>query len=137
MVDNDLLGKILSWTTAAWAALILNGVAIFKAYPNWMARFNERRRDDAAEKASDWDRRTAEIERLHILLANREKLLSDRDDENDALRAENAQLLARSVTAEATLLGLGNARQREAERVAKERETAAKLATPNGNGNGK
>lgn len=140
-MDSEILSKIFSASAGVWAIFLAVTAAIFKAWPHIMGRSNERKRDiEAAEKA-DWDRRTEEIERLHARLANREKVLSDRDDENDRQRQENSELRqdrdewkGRAVTAEATLLGLGNARQREAERLAKERETATQLASPNGNG---
>lgn len=130
MADNDVLGKIFSAASAAWTFVLMCAVALFKAWPNIMGRINERRRDDATEKGSDWNRRTEEINRLHALLGNREKLLSDRDDENERLRQEKAELLTRAITAEATLQGYGEARQRQAI------EEAARRATENLVGNG-
>lgn len=111
MVDDGTLSKIFSVASAAWTFVLMCAVALFKAWPNIMGRINERRRDEATEKGSDWDRRTAEIERLHALLANREKLLADRDNENDALKKEKGEWMDRAIKAEATLQGYGEARQ--------------------------
>lgn len=111
MGDNDLLGKIFSAAAGVWAIFLALVVAIFKAWPAIMARQNERKRDSATEKAGDWERLRAEIERLHVAIANRERLLAERDDENAALQRQNIELLGRAVTAEAALMGMGVARQ--------------------------
>lgn len=97
----------------------MGAVALFKAWPHIMARLNERQRDIASEKAGDWERiraerdnAFAERDRIHALWIKCEE--------------ENVALLSRAITAEATLLGLGNARQREAERIATDRIVANK-----------
>lgn len=131
-VDNDVFSRIFSVASAAWTFVLGCAVALFKAWPNIMARINERRRDEATEKGSDWDRRTEEINRLHALLANREKLLADRDAENELLRQENTELRRDKVTAEATLQGYGEARNRLALEDAQRR--AIELAAKSGNG---
>lgn len=130
MGDDGLLGKIFSATAAAWTFVLMAAVALFKAWPNIMGRFNERRRDDATAKAEDWHRLRAEIDRLHASIANRERLLDESDNEKDALRRENIALLERAVKAEATLQGYGEARQRQAVEDAIKR-------LPNHSGNGK
>lgn len=130
MVDDNLLGKLFSATAAAWTFVLMCAVALFKAWPNIMARLNERRRDAAAEKAEDWHRLRAEIDRLHASIANRERLLAELDDERIELQKENISLLARAVKAEATLQGYGEARQRQAIEEATKR-------LPNHSGNGK
>lgn len=109
MVDNDALGKLFSWATAAWGALLLNAVALFKAWPNIMARINERRRDSAAERADDWQRLRAERDRLQQMLT--------------VCETARIEWQARAVTAEATLLGMGMARQRVQEVEAAKRLT--------------
>lgn len=131
MVDGlaDKLSGIFTVPVAAWTFVGMVAAAWFRTRPKIMAMLNERRRDSAEEKGSDWDRRTAEIERLHALLANREKLLADRDVENELLRQENAELRRAKVTAEATLQGYGEARQRQAID-----EAAKRLPPPSGNG---
>lgn len=120
MVD-DALGKLFSAAAGVWAIFLTLVVAIVKGWPAVMGRLNERRRDDATAKAEDWHRLRAELDRKDAHLANREKLLSERDDENAALMKENIILLGRAVAAEATLLGLGQAKQEAAKILSAER----------------
>lgn len=132
MADNDVLGKLFSAAAGVWAIFLALLVAIFKAWPAVMGRQNERKRDTDSEKARDWERLRAEIDRKDARIANREKLLAERDDENDALQKENIALLARAVTAESALQGIGHARQEAAAIVAVERLSDA--AKKEGNG---
>jgi hypothetical protein len=129
--ENGVLDKIFSVASAAWTLVLMAAVALFKAWPAIMGRFNERRRDNATEKAEDWHRLRAEIDRKDARIANLEKVLSDTDDENSELRKVNINLLARAVTAESALQGIGHARQEAAAIVAAERLTEKK---PEGNG---
>lgn len=130
MGDNDVLGKIFSAAAGVWAIFLALAVAMFKAWPNIMGRYNERRRDDATAKAEDWHRLRAEIDRLHAAIANRDRLLAELDDEKNELQRENIDLLGRAVKAEAALQGYGDARQRQAVEDAIKR-------LPNHSGNGK
>lgn len=130
MGDNDVLGKIFSAAAGVWAIFLALVVAMFKAWPNIMGRYNERRRDDATAKAEDWHRLRAEIDRLHAAIANRDRLLAELDDEKNELQRENIDLLGRAVKAEAALQGYGDARQRQAVEDAIKR-------LPNHSGNGK
>jgi hypothetical protein len=119
--DNDVLGKIFSAAAGVWAIFLAVVVAIFKGWPAIMGRLNERKRDAAAAEAEDWHRLRAEIDRLHASIANRERLLAESDDEKDELRREKFEWMTRAVTAEATLLGLGQSKQEAAKIVAAER----------------
>lgn len=98
---DEAFSKIFSVATAAWAALCLNAVALFKVWPHIMERLNERYRDTAAEKASDWQRLREENKRLHQLLA--------------ICQTDRVEWMGRAITAEATLLGMGIGRQQVAE----------------------
>ena len=97
MVDDGLLGKIFSISTAAWTAVLMLAVRLFHTWPNIQARQNERKRDAAAEKAGDWDRLRDENKRLHAML--------------DKCETERLKALERAVKAEATLQGYGELRQ--------------------------
>lgn len=97
MVNDDLLGRIFSVASAAWTFVLINAVALFKAWPNIMARVNERRRDQAAEEMSDWTRLREERDGLQRRLTECEK--------------ERVKWMARAITAEATLQGYGELRQ--------------------------
>lgn len=105
-MDNGALDKIFSVATAAWAALCLNAVALFKVWPAIMQRLNERHRDIAAERASDWERIRSERD-----VAREERdLVRDRWAECERISNER---LGRAVIAEATLIS----RDREAGRA--------------------
>jgi hypothetical protein len=132
MGDNDLLGKIFSAAAGVWAIFLALLVAIFKAWPAIMGRTNERRRDDATQKAEDWHRLRAEIDRKDVHSANQDRVLAEADATIDALRREKFEWMTRAVTAEATLLGLGQSKQEAAKIVAAERIVDA--AKKNGNG---
>jgi hypothetical protein len=104
MDDTGLLGRIWSFLSvqlAAWAIFCLNVVA-------WLKVRNERLRDISTEKANDWDRVRAERDRYHELLVKCQR--------------ERNEYMARAVKAEATLDGLGEARQEAQRIVSAERE---------------
>jgi hypothetical protein len=106
-LDDNILGKIFSAAAGVWTMVAMVAVALFKAWPGIMERTNERRRDAATEKAGDWDRLRVERDRLRELLTQCER--------------ERLEWQGRAVIAEATLLGLGTARQQLAVIEAKER----------------
>lgn len=122
MGEDTLLDKIFSSASGVWAIVCMVAVGLFKAWPLVMERANERRRDSAAEKAGDWERIRAERNELRALLRECEK--------------ERVEWQARAVTAEATLLGLGTARQQAQQIVSVERQIDAITRDANGNGNG-
>lgn len=116
MADNDWLGKIFSVAGAAWVAAAMLAVRLFHTWPNVMARINERRRDAATEKSDDWqrvrderDHALQQVETLRALLAECERLSIER--------------LGRAITAEATLLGLGEGRNIATAQAVAERMT--------------
>jgi hypothetical protein len=86
-------------------------LALFKAWPLILERVNERRRDDATAKAGDWERIRAERNELRCLLRECER--------------ERSDLLRRAITAEATLLGMGDANQKAQRIVSTERQIDA------------
>lgn len=105
-MDSGALDKIFSVATAAWAALCLNAVALFKAWPSIMGRLNERQRDIVFERERDWERIRSERD-----VAREERdLVRDRWAECERISHER---LGRAVIAEATLIS----RDREAGRV--------------------
>lgn len=114
MVENELLGKVFSVTSAAWTFVLINAVALFKAWPNIMGRINERRRDQAAELLADWTRIREERDSLQRRLSECEK--------------ERVKWMGRAITAEATLQGYGELRQLRAI------SEAAKRVPPEGSG---
>lgn len=118
MVDDDTLGKIFSWATAAWLAVAMLAVRLFHTWPNVMARINERRRDSATEKAGDWRRLRDEIARL-------DERCDGLQREVDECREREGEWMRRAMTAEAALLGIGMGRNEAATIVAVERLTDA------------
>lgn len=138
-MDNDLLGKIFSVATAAWTAVCMAAVALFKAWPAIMARINERYRDTAAEKANDWQR----IRDERDLACEERDMVRDRWAEDEAkhrreiakCEAEKLDCERRAVTAEATLLGLGIGKNIAASQAAAERAAQKPEAHRDG-GNG-
>jgi len=126
---DELLGKIFNAATGVWAIFCAIVVALFKAWPAVMGRLNERRRDMAAEEASDWERLRSERDRLRGLLEGTDSLLAARDAKIAQLQQEKVELLSRAIQAEATLQGYGEARQRLAVE-----EAAKRLAPPEGGG---
>lgn len=122
-MDENVLGKIFSAATAAWAAVCMLAVGLFKTWPLIMERVNERRRDSVAERAGDWTRLREENERLHRQLADCEKM--------------RVEWMRRAITAEATLQGYGDVDQRVAMRLAAERlamEEENRRKKPEGSG---
>lgn len=115
-MDNELFSKIFSAATAAWAAVCMAAVALFKVWPAVMQRLNERQRDLAAEKANDWER----IRNERDLACEERDMVRDRWAECEANRLE---WMARAITAEATLLGLGMGRNEATTILAAERIT--------------
>lgn len=113
-MDNDLFAKIFSAATAAWAAVCMAAVALFKAWPAIMSRLNERHRDIAAERAGDWDR----------IRSERDLACEERDLVRDRWAACEAEILewkARAITAEAYQLGVGMGRNEATTILAAER----------------
>lgn len=121
---DDIFGKIFSATAGVWAIFLVNVVAAWKIVPALLERINERRRDAAAAEASDWERIRAERndareerDRIHTLWIKCEE--------------EMMEWKSRAITAEATLQGYGEARQKLAVEEAAKRLTSK---TPGGNG---
>lgn len=112
------VGQLFSVELGVFIIAAINLVALFKVWPLWMARLNERRRDVAAERNSDW----GHMQELHALLAEEVKRLSDRlkavEAENDEcrqnlarVRDELAEERAARVNFQAYLEGRGQADQ--------------------------
>lgn len=104
-MDDSAFSKIFSAAAGVWALVAMASVALFRAWPLIMARLNERRRDNAAEKAGDWDRIRSERD------VAREECDLVRDRWAECERISNERL-GRAVIAEATLI----ARDKEAGR---------------------
>ncbi len=120
-MDEGVFNKIFSAAAGVWAMALMAAVALFKAWPHILGRFNERARDSAVEKAGDWERLRDERDRLRGLLAECDK--------------EKGEWMRRAITAEATLQGYGNALQQASTIVAAERLIdAQKRDGPQGGG---
>lgn len=100
-MDETIFDKIFSAAAGVWTLVLMAAVALFKAWPHILQRINERQRDSAAEKAEDWRRLRDERDRLQRLLTQCE--------------TERIAWMARAVTAEAQILGIGMGRQQVAE----------------------
>jgi hypothetical protein len=118
MVDDDVLGRIFNATAAAWTFVLMTAVALFKAWPSIMGRFNERSRDVDSAKGRDWDRLRAEIVRL-------DERCDHLQTEVDACREREGVWMARAIAAEAYQLGKGQARQDAQVIVSTERQIDA------------
>jgi hypothetical protein len=127
-LDEGVFNKIFSAATGVWTLVLMCAVALFKAWPNVMERFNERRRDAAAEEAGDWERVRSERDRLRDRLHICEERI-------DLLEQEKGEWMRRAITAEATLQGYGEARQRQAIEAAAKRLTDER--PPDAKNNGK
>lgn len=127
-MDDSVFDRIFSAAAGVWTLVCLAAVALFRAWPLILERHNERRRDNAVEKAGDWDRIRSERD-----VAREERdLVRDRWAECQAeLNAERAAHMKLRAYHE----GLGEARQDAARIVAAERLIEANKK--NGNGSGK
>jgi len=118
---DDLFNKIFSAAAGVWALVCMVAVALFRAWPHIMGRWNERLRDRIAEEAGDWER----------IRSEREVLREERDMVRDrwaACEAERIAWMERAMRAEAIIQGYGEARQLLA------MDEALKRAEERGNG---
>lgn len=111
---DETLGKIFSAAAGLWALVLVNAVALYRAWPNIMARINERHRDREAEKSGDWSRLRAEIKRLDERCDHLQTAV-------DECREREADWMHRAIASEAAHLGEGEARQEASRIVAVER----------------
>lgn len=124
-MDEGVFDKIFSAAAGVWALVCMAAVALFRAWPHILGRFNERHRDRAAEEAADWDRIRSERD-----VAREERdMVRDRWAECEAQRIE---WMGRAVKAEAIIQGWSEARQRIAIEEAAKRIVSDKV----GNGGG-
>ena len=86
-------------------------VAMFKIWPLIMARINERRRDTASEKASDWERLRDEVGRLSGRVEALERKVDDCERERDAERTRANAAEAELIRFRAYHEGTGQGRQ--------------------------
>lgn len=125
-MDEGIFNKIFSAATGVWTLVLMAAVALFKAWPHVLGRFNERYRDKLAEEAGDWERIRAERD-----VAREERdLVRDRWAE---CQAELAAERAAHMELKAYHDGLGAARN-EAQRILSEEREAAKKRHAEGNG---
>jgi hypothetical protein len=103
-LDDNWFNRIFSAAAGVWALVAMAAVALFRAWPQILGRFNERYRDRQAEAAADWDRIRSERD-----VAREERdLVRDRWAQCEA---ERLQWMARAIAAEAALVGRGQAAQ--------------------------
>lgn len=113
---DDLFNKLFSAAAGVWALVCMAAVALFRAWPHIMGRWNERYRDRLAEEAGDWER----------IRAERDVAREERDMVRDrwaACEADRIEWMERAVRAEAALQGYGEARQRLAVEEALKRQS--------------
>jgi len=111
---DETLGKIFSAAAGLWALVLVNAVALYRAWPQIMARINERHRDREAEKSGDWSRLRAEIVRLDERCDHLQTAV-------DECREREADWMSRAISAEAVQLGQGEAMQQAQRIVSAER----------------
>jgi uncharacterized protein YlxW (UPF0749 family) len=122
-MPNETLLSFFRWSVAPlWViALTVLGLAV-KIYPAILARINERRRDQAAEKAGDWTRLRDEVGRL----AERVKALEEKvevcERERDEAKHQLASERAGRLEAEAMLMARQRSDQDLQRRLSAERE---------------
>lgn len=106
--------RIFSAATGIWTLVCMAAVALFKAWPHILGRFNERYRDREAAESADWERIRAERD-----VAREERdLVRDRWAQCEAERIE---WMGRAVRAEAIIQGYGEAKQLQAIEEAQKR----------------
>jgi seryl-tRNA synthetase len=114
-MDDALIARLFNATTGVWTLVVVAIssalVAWVRSRPSLRERDNERRRDVAAEKASDFQRLREEVARLSERVEALENKVDECEKERDDWRN-------RAVTAEAELIrlqafehGYGEARQ--------------------------
>jgi len=101
---DNVFDRIFSAAAGVWAMVAMVSVALFKAWPNIMARINEGKRDSASERAGDWDR----IRHERDVAREERDLVRDRWAECEA---DRLVWMARAMKAEAIIQGYGEARQ--------------------------
>ena len=106
-MHESLFDKLYSTATFAAAILAANLVALFKVWPLIKERINERHRDAATEKAGDWSRLRAEINRL-------DERCDHLQSEVDSCREREGEWMHRALEAEAIVQGFGEVRQLQA-----------------------
>ncbi len=115
------MGNVPGWAYVVgfplWAWFGLAFARAIRESPNLWARWNERARDVAAEKTGDWSRLRAEIARLDERCDHLQR-------EVDECREREGVWMQRAISAEAALLGMGDAKQEAQRIVSAEREAA-------------
>lgn len=121
MVDVQALSQLFSVETGVWSIAAIASVLAFrvwKVFPEFMARLNERRRDHDSASDRLQDRLAARVEKLEHRCDKLEEELAECHRERDEWRS-------RAVAAEAFLTGEGQARQTGQMIVSAEREADA------------
>lgn len=106
-MDESVFNKVFSAASAAWAIVLLNAVALFKAWPAIMERLNERKRDRAAIEAGQYERMDARMQRL--------------EKREEECQQRLTEALHRIGEIEGYMMGQGKAHQEAATIVAIER----------------
>lgn len=124
MVDAQTVSSIFSVKGALWSFNCLAMLALFRMWPhlpNFMAQWNERRRDIQAAKDADWKRIRDEVDRYS-------GRLNAVEDECESLRRavqdceeREIEWRRRALEAETLLLGQGIVRQAAAHAAAEVR----------------
>src|SRR6478672_7983190 len=103
-MGDSFFDRIFSAAAGVWALVGMVAVALFRAWPLILGRFNERYRDRLTEEAGDWER----IRHERDILREERDLVRDRWSECEA---ERIHWMGRAVKAEAIVQGYGEARQ--------------------------
>lgn len=122
-MDESAFAKIFNAATGVWALVCMAAVALFRAWPHVLGRFNERVRDVDAARAGDWERIRHERD---VAREERDLVL----DRMAACEHDRIMWMGRAVKAEAIVQGYGEARQMQTI------DDAMKRASKPGNGGG-
>lgn len=121
MVDGQALEQVFSVEVAVWLMAMFNGVVAWRLWPvipEIMARLNERKRDRQSVHDRLQDRLEARVVRLEQRCDAVEAELAECHRERDEWRS-------RAVSAEAVMLGEGEAKQKAQRFLSAEREADA------------
>lgn len=110
-MDETIFNKIFSAASGVWALVAMAAVALFRAWPSIMERINERRRDNAVEKAGDWSRLRDEVERLSLRIVALEKKIREYESDIERWRVRALYAEAEVIRYEAYHQGEGDAKQ--------------------------
>lgn len=103
--------QIFSAAAGVWTLVGLSIIALVKSWPLILAKLNERKRDDNAEKAGDWNRLREEVDRLAKRVEALEHKVEECESERDEWQRRAVTAETELIRREAYLLGMGEGKQ--------------------------